>query len=184
MDRPDERFEINDLGHRVDRRRAGDAHRVDVAARQHRQRNRRAEARPPNLRTGVGVERIDEVVLGGDDDARRAAACGRDPIERLAIDRAVDRGVEAGVQPNGRCLRPGQRRSQVKPATVGGAMICDNALGGDYVADAGGGRIGDHRARHDRTHFQSVRNPVHLSPSRAPRGRIAPLYVQFEVSGQ
>ena len=124
--RLDERFEINDPGRRIDRRRAGDAHRVDVAARQRRERNRRPEAPLPYLRAGSGVERIDLVVFGGDDDARRAAP-GRDPIEGLGIDRAVDRGVEAGVQLNGRRLRPGQRRRHVKPAAVGGAMIGDNA---------------------------------------------------------
>jgi len=95
--RLDERFNIYDPGGRIDRWRASDAYRVDVAARQRRGRNRRPEAPLPNPRAGVGVERIDEVVLGSDDDARRAAACGRDPIERLAIDRAVDRGTFAQV---------------------------------------------------------------------------------------
>jgi len=132
--RLNERFEVNDLSYWIDHRRAGDAHRIDVAARQRRQRNGRAEARLPELGAGTGVERIDEVVLGGDNDA----VSGR-PIQRLGIDRAVDGGLETSVQFHVRRYRPTQRRRHVKPATVGGVVVGDNALGGDRVADAGGG---------------------------------------------
>ena len=77
------------LGHGVDQpagrvvdRRAGDAERVDVAARQVRQRHRGADVPAPDHPPGRLVERVEGVVLGRRDHH------GADQ-QRLAVDRAV-----------------------------------------------------------------------------------------------
>src|SRR5205085_8830808 len=51
---------------RVEHRRAGDAHRVDVAARQRTSRYGRARVLVPNDLARSGAERVDAGVLGGD----------------------------------------------------------------------------------------------------------------------
>ena len=81
---------LNDLGDRVHEarsrifgRRAGDAQRVDVTARQVAQRYGRAHVGAPHHLAGPRVEPVERVILGGDHDSARHE-------ERLSVDVAVE----------------------------------------------------------------------------------------------
>src|SRR5438270_1746987 len=68
VEAPQEGDRINESAARVGDRRAGDSGRVDVAARERAAAHRRAEVPAPAELPGRGVERVQRVVLGRDDD--------------------------------------------------------------------------------------------------------------------
>src|SRR5215469_15591531 len=65
------RVAVDRLGRLVDNRGAGDAERIDVAARQARERDRTAQRTSPNLPTRGRIDRLDIVVFGSDQKLSR-----------------------------------------------------------------------------------------------------------------
>jgi hypothetical protein len=93
----DHRAEIDRLHRLVDDRRAGDPQRVDVAARLRRQRDRPAQGPRPELAPRLRVNRVNIVILGGDDQ-RSGGRPRRLPIERLGIEMTGKLRVKARVE--------------------------------------------------------------------------------------
>ena len=97
-------------------RRAGDAERVDVAARQVGQRHRGTDVRPPGDLAGRLVEPVDRVALGRRDHQVADQ-------QRLAVDRAVQ-------------VHPPAHRQPTRPGRVGGTGA------GEVVPVGGPGGVG------------------------------------------
>jgi hypothetical protein len=93
----DHRSDIDRPRRLVDHRRAGNAQRVDVAARLCRQRDRPAQGPRPDLVSRPGVDGVNIVVLGGDDQ-HSGGRPRRLPIERLGIEMTGKLRVKAGVE--------------------------------------------------------------------------------------
>src|SRR6516162_10203529 len=93
----DHRVEVNRLSRLVDDRCAGDAQRLDVAAWQGRERDWTAQRAHPDLAGRARIDRVNIIVLGGDDKlARRRSR--RPPKERLGIEVARDLRMKARVE--------------------------------------------------------------------------------------
>ncbi len=110
-----QRVEIERGRVRIDHRRAGDAHRIDIAAGKLGERHRSRQLRLPDDRARRFVERIDAVGFRRHDD-QPALGARRLPIERLGIDVSAQARVEARVAMH--AGRPGKG----EPADLVGAQ--------------------------------------------------------------
>jgi len=124
---PDHRGDIDRLGRLVDDRRTGNAERVDIAAIQRRERHGPAQRAHPDFMARARIDRVDIVVLGGDEELPRRRS-RRPPIERLGIEVARDQRMKARVETDVAGAVPGQRGYGEIAAPVGTAVVGQHGL--------------------------------------------------------
>jgi hypothetical protein len=160
----DHRVEIDRAGRRVDRRRAGDAERVDVAAGQRRQRHRIAQLLTPDGVAGCGIDRRHHVALGC--DQQQPGRKRRGPQEQgLDVEVPGKPRREAGVEMNVAGALPGQPGHGESAAAVRLAMIDEDRIVGCRRPRRRSDRRGQGERR-DRAGGRDSRVAMHLLPIR------------------
>lgn len=140
--------EIERTARRIDHRGAGDADRVDIAAAESGHRDRGAEVRGPVGPAGRGVERVDDILRGGDDDAAGSARL-RSPEQRLGVDMTLDMAVEAWVAVESAC-GVGREAGGDVGAEAGGIAVIDGDGAIGRRRGGGGGAGKEQGSRKDR----------------------------------
>jgi hypothetical protein len=118
----DRGVEIDRLARCVDDGRACDSERIDIAARQRRSRDGRAEGPFPNFGARIRIDCVDDIVFGREEQDRRAGA-RRAPIKRLRLDMSCDPRAKILVEAQRTGSIPGQPRDHEIAAAIRMTMV-------------------------------------------------------------